>query len=139
MDRVDRGRLAKLCGMLGSSHDGESLAAGRAADALIRHAGLTWPSVLEPQVDPVAEQACRQLLAENEALQRQLGELYAQIGEIAEGKALHANPAPMPLIAAAAAASMDFAAVLVTIAFCSMYGLAVVGGLVYCIWMAVAG
>jgi hypothetical protein len=46
---LDREKLARLPGMLGSAHDGEIAAAGRAADALVRQAGLTWPDVLEPQ------------------------------------------------------------------------------------------
>jgi hypothetical protein len=43
---LDRGRLTKILGMLGSSHDGEVVAAGRMADALVRSAGLTWPEIL---------------------------------------------------------------------------------------------
>lgn len=39
-------RLAKILGMLGSTHDGEIAAAGRAAVALIKSAGLTWPDVV---------------------------------------------------------------------------------------------
>jgi hypothetical protein len=45
---VDRERLGKLLGMLGSDHDGEVAAAGRAAHRLIREAGLTWGDVLTP-------------------------------------------------------------------------------------------
>jgi hypothetical protein len=45
---LDREKLARVLGMLGSSHDGEIAAAGRAADALVRQAGLTWPDVLRP-------------------------------------------------------------------------------------------
>jgi hypothetical protein len=43
---LDRDRLAKLLGMLGSDHDGEVAAAGRHADALVRRAGLTWADVV---------------------------------------------------------------------------------------------
>lgn len=39
-------RLAKLCGMLGSSHDGERASAAALADRLIREHGLTWPDVI---------------------------------------------------------------------------------------------
>ena len=35
-DQLDRARLAKLLGLLGSDHDGEIAAAGRAADRLRR-------------------------------------------------------------------------------------------------------
>lgn len=45
---LDRKRLAKCVGLLGSAHDGEALAAGRAADLLIRQAGLTWLDVIAP-------------------------------------------------------------------------------------------
>ena len=40
-------RLAKLCGMLGSAHDGERAAAAALADALVREAGLTWRDVIK--------------------------------------------------------------------------------------------
>ena len=43
---LDRARLEKLLGLLGSPHDGEALAAARKADALVRAAGLTWREVL---------------------------------------------------------------------------------------------
>ncbi len=47
---IDRARLSKLLGLLGSVHDGEVAAAGRAADALVRRAGLTWSEVLTPRL-----------------------------------------------------------------------------------------
>ena len=43
---LDRTRLEKLLGLLGSPHDGEALAAARKADALVRAARLTWREVL---------------------------------------------------------------------------------------------
>jgi hypothetical protein len=49
---VDRDRLSKLLGLLGSIHAGEVAAAGRAAHRLIREAGLTWPDVLTPPPPP---------------------------------------------------------------------------------------
>lgn len=39
-------RLAKLCGMLGSSHHGERANAAAMADRMVREAGLTWPQVI---------------------------------------------------------------------------------------------
>jgi len=60
-DELDRDKLAKVLGMLGSSHDGEALAAARTADSLIRETGLTWQRVLRH--NSVAEDACRALLA----------------------------------------------------------------------------
>ena len=39
-------RLAKLCGMFVSDHDGERAAAAAMADALVREHGLTWRDVI---------------------------------------------------------------------------------------------
>ncbi len=41
-------RLAKLCGMFGSDHDGERASAAAMADRLIRARGLTWPELIAP-------------------------------------------------------------------------------------------
>ena len=43
---ADRGRLARILGMLGSSHAGERDAAALAADRLVRGRGLAWQDVL---------------------------------------------------------------------------------------------
>jgi hypothetical protein len=45
---LDKDRLAKILGRLGSSFDGERAAAAAKADELIRAAGLTWTDVLYP-------------------------------------------------------------------------------------------
>jgi hypothetical protein len=45
---LDVQRLAKVLGLLGSSHDGEVAAAGRAAHEIIRQAGATWFDLLAP-------------------------------------------------------------------------------------------
>jgi hypothetical protein len=47
---LDREKLVRVLGMLGSAHDGEIAAAGRAADRLIREAGLRWPDVIVPRL-----------------------------------------------------------------------------------------
>jgi hypothetical protein len=39
-------RLAKLCGMFGSHHDGERANAALKADQLVRQNGLTWYDVI---------------------------------------------------------------------------------------------
>lgn len=44
---LDRNRLAKLLGMIGSAHDGEALNAARMAHTLVRTAGVTWEEVLD--------------------------------------------------------------------------------------------
>jgi hypothetical protein len=41
-------KLAKVCGLFGSHHDGEVLAAARMAHRIIREAGATWPEALTP-------------------------------------------------------------------------------------------
>jgi hypothetical protein len=43
---ADLDRLAKLCGMFGSSFGGERAVAAALADKLVRDAGLTWQAVL---------------------------------------------------------------------------------------------
>lgn len=43
---ADRERLVKLCGMLGSAHDGERAAAGLLASRLLRERGLRWDDVI---------------------------------------------------------------------------------------------
>jgi hypothetical protein len=43
---LDRERLAKLLGMMGSAHDGEVVAAARQAERLRAEAGLTWVDIV---------------------------------------------------------------------------------------------
>jgi hypothetical protein len=47
-------RLAKLCGLFGSHHDGERASAARKADELVRELGLTWRDIVMPVSPPVA-------------------------------------------------------------------------------------
>jgi len=49
---LDRQRLAKLLGMMGSVHDGEVVAAARQAERLRADAGLTWGEILAPRLPP---------------------------------------------------------------------------------------
>jgi hypothetical protein len=49
---LDRERLSKLLGMLGSSHDGEVVAAARQAERLRAEAGLTWGEIVVPRLPP---------------------------------------------------------------------------------------
>jgi hypothetical protein len=46
MPALDRDKLAKMLGMLGSRHDGEVAAAGRSAHILLKDARTTWTEVL---------------------------------------------------------------------------------------------
>jgi hypothetical protein len=48
MPALDRDKLAKMLGMLGSRHNGEVVAAGRSAHTLLKDAGTTWTDVLTP-------------------------------------------------------------------------------------------
>jgi hypothetical protein len=48
--RLDRDKLAKGLGLLGSAHDGEVLSAARMANTLVRSAGVTWHQLLDPKV-----------------------------------------------------------------------------------------
>jgi hypothetical protein len=45
---IDRPRLAKILGMLGSAHDGERASAAAKADQLVRGSGSTWHEVVNP-------------------------------------------------------------------------------------------
>lgn len=47
-----RTRLIKLLGMLGSSHEGEVLAAARHACRLLQEHGMTWESLLVASLFP---------------------------------------------------------------------------------------
>lgn len=46
MTSADLDRLIKLCGMLGSSEEGERANAGKLASELLSRLGLTWVDVL---------------------------------------------------------------------------------------------
>jgi len=39
-------KLARICGLFGSDHDGERATAAAMADRLLRSRGLTWPQVI---------------------------------------------------------------------------------------------
>ena len=49
---LDRDRLAKLLGMMGSAHDGEVVAAARQAERMRAEAGLTWQQIMVPTLPP---------------------------------------------------------------------------------------
>jgi hypothetical protein len=53
---LDRDRLSKLLGMLGSAHEGEVVAAARQAERLRAEAGLTWTEIVIPRLPPPARQ-----------------------------------------------------------------------------------
>jgi hypothetical protein len=79
MPALDRDKLAKMLGMLGSRHDGEVTAAGRSAHTLLKEAGTTWTEVLTPPdgADPFDRNKLTEAETENRRLvielaQRQL-------------------------------------------------------------------
>ena len=49
LSQDDRSRLAKMLGLLSSSHPGEQVAAATAASRFLRSRNLTWQELLEPQ------------------------------------------------------------------------------------------
>ncbi len=53
---INRQQLAKILELMGSSHDGEALAAARRADALIKASGQDWAAVLgaQPAIAPIS-------------------------------------------------------------------------------------
>ena len=79
---IDRERLIKLLGLLGSDHNGEIAAAGRTADALIRDAGVTWADVMAPET--VQRELIDALRAENEELREMVRRLSVQNNELAQ-------------------------------------------------------
>ena len=48
-------RLAKICAMFSSNHDGERASAAAMADCMVRKLGFTWPQVIRPNVTPCVE------------------------------------------------------------------------------------
>jgi len=59
LDAATAERLAKLCGMFGSHHDGERSSAAALADKLVRSLGLTWQDIIRPANDAGPEPALR--------------------------------------------------------------------------------
>ena len=47
---IDRDRLVRVLGMLGSAHDSEVVAAARQAERLRADAGLTWAEIVIPRL-----------------------------------------------------------------------------------------
>jgi len=74
---MDRERLARVLGMLGSSHDGEVLNAARLAVRIVKESGSIWEQVITPDMNGIGVEAARVLAAENDELRdinRQIGE-----------------------------------------------------------------
>jgi len=68
LHETDLQKLTKLCGMLGSAHDGEIVAAARKATALLAARGATWAEAFQVvpetvEASPAHYQQARELLA----------------------------------------------------------------------------
>jgi hypothetical protein len=72
LPRRELERLAKICGRLGSVHDGERAAAALKADQLVRGLGLTWREVLAPRSNLLTAPEAQSLPAKIELLRRHL-------------------------------------------------------------------
>jgi hypothetical protein len=48
LDHLTANRLAKICGLLSSSHDGERASAARKASEILRSNGVSWSDVFAP-------------------------------------------------------------------------------------------
>jgi hypothetical protein len=50
LDAATAGKLARICAMFSSNHDGERATAAQMADRIIRARGLTWPDIILPRL-----------------------------------------------------------------------------------------
>jgi hypothetical protein len=95
---LDRDKLAKILGLLGSDKTGEVMSAARAADALIRNAKTSWAEVLtqngvadsargvhtDNEARALAEHDVRRARAENEKLRETVMQLTVEINDLRE-------------------------------------------------------
>jgi hypothetical protein len=105
LGQLDRDRLVKLLGMLGSAHDREILNAARAAEKLRREAGKSWPEILSANGTGNRNQSGREdaywrvieenvkLLDENVKLRRDINKLHLETDRLGE---LLAQRPPIP-------------------------------------------
>jgi hypothetical protein len=88
--QLDRDKLAKILGLLGSTESGEILSAARAADALIRTANASWAEVLNQNTvaddasAPAAEYEVLRARAENEKLRETVMQLAVEVNDLRE-------------------------------------------------------
>jgi hypothetical protein len=69
---LDRGRLARVLEMIGSSFDGEALVAAKRAHELVKGAGKTWDEVLNSDETRHLREECdrlRRLLAQTKKVE----------------------------------------------------------------------
>jgi hypothetical protein len=88
---IDRPQLARILGMLGSTHDGEALAAGRRAERMRAAAGTTWFELLSP---PRPAFASRAAVEPTETLDEAMGLCRDYPEHTTEFLRIHIAPAP---------------------------------------------
>lgn len=81
LDPAVAAKLAKVCGLLGSDHDGERAAAAAAGTRLLRALGLTWGDLFEPSPAPMAVARQASALPPHMALARAALERSALLDE----------------------------------------------------------
>src|SRR5713101_4841001 len=72
---IDKEKLAKVLGLLGSDYDGEVVSAARRAQSLLADEGLTWFDVIVAPDNDTSVEACRQLIHENYLLRKEIDRL----------------------------------------------------------------
>jgi hypothetical protein len=66
---LDAEKLARVCGLFSSAHDGERSSAAAIADRMVREAGLSWPQIILRTKQPESlPELCAWILAHAEAL-----------------------------------------------------------------------
>ncbi len=68
LDPSTADKLARICGMFGSDHDGERASAAAMADQMVRACGLTWPELIAPRSVVTIEEQIGVALANLDAL-----------------------------------------------------------------------
>jgi len=71
-------RLASLCGMLGSDHDGERASAAVQANRIVQDSGLTWREIIDAAFPASAPKPEPAMPAQNR------GSIYGDHAEVAE-------------------------------------------------------
>jgi hypothetical protein len=114
---LDRDKLAKILGLLGSDRTGEILSAAQAAVALTRNANTSWAEVLKQNAVAddartlLAEYECKMLAlsAEKDNLRNTVRQLVAKNNTLRRELARHRNSAPRTQRVALVAAGIGLA------------------------------
>lgn len=80
-EQLDLDKISRVIALVGSAHDGEAMSAARAADRMLRSAGMQWRDFIDPYRQcEIATEAARQLLTENNELRAENERLRAENG-----------------------------------------------------------